>query len=30
MKFVLLTVLNAGLIFFFVVLLRRKNLLFYS
>jgi amino acid transporter len=30
MKFVLLAVLNAGLIFFFVVLLRRKNLLFYS
>lgn len=30
MKFVLLTVLNAGLIFFFVILLRRKNLLFYG
>ena len=30
MKFVLLAVLNAGLIFFFIVLLRRKNLLFYS
>ena len=30
MKFVLLAVLNVGLIFFFVVLLRRKNLLFYS
>ena len=30
MKFILLAVLNAGLIFFFVVLLRRKNLLFYS